>query len=385
MAIINILCHYLNFLFKALKILIYYLILYLYITEQNTFLGGKGGKIMKRRQKKRTALFSAILTILMTAVLLGGCGAKSAVTAETAAAYEVAAEEAAAEMPAMAAVNYDSGAAPAEGAADESEQNSSAPMNPLAGRKLIRNVHMSVETDSFDALLSGISSRIAELGGYIEQSDISGEQTNYRNEPIPRDAYLTARIPSAKLDSFVDFVSTDGNVTNKSESTQDVTLQYSDIESKKKSLTIEQDRIWALLEKADTLESVIALEQRLSEIRYELESMESQLRLYDNQVDYSTVTLSIHEVTVFTPTAPETIGQRISSGFQKSLENVADFCVNLIVGIAATSPIWIPVGILALILFFVYKRRTWKKRFMKGNAESYGITADNNKGAGEDK
>jgi len=57
------------------------------------------------------------------------------------------------------------------------------------------------------------------------------------------------------------------------------------------------------------------LEKRLSDIRYELESMESQLRLYDNQVDYSTVTISIDEVNQFTPTAPETVGQRIGSGF----------------------------------------------------------------------
>ena len=54
---------------------------------------------------------------------------------------------------------------------------------------------------------------------------------------------------------------------------------------------MEQDRIWALLEKADTLDAVIALEKRLSEIRYDLESMESQLRLYDNQVEYSILRL----------------------------------------------------------------------------------------------
>lgn len=53
------------------------------------------------------------------------------------------------------------------------------------------------------------------------------------------------------------------NVTERSETTTDVTLQYSDLESRKKTLTTEQERIWALLEKADTLEAVIALEERL--------------------------------------------------------------------------------------------------------------------------
>ena len=62
---------------------------------------------------------------------------------------------------------------------------------------------------------------------------------------------------------------------------------------RKKSLEIEQERLWALLEKADSLDAVVALEARLSEIRYELESYTSQLRLYDNQVDYSTVSIYI--------------------------------------------------------------------------------------------
>ena len=90
------------------------------------------------------------------------------------------------------------------------------------------------------------------------------------------------------------------NVTERSETATDVTLQYSDLESRKKTLTTEQERIWALLEKADTLEAVIALEERLSEIRYQLESMESQLKLYDNQVDYSTVSIHISEAVSYT-------------------------------------------------------------------------------------
>ena len=80
------------------------------------------------------------------------------------------------------------------------------------------------------------------------------------------------------------------------------------MESRKKSLEIEQERIWQFLEKAESIDTVITLEQRLSDIRYQLESMESQLRLYDNQVDYSTVYLSISEVTAYTPVTPETSG-----------------------------------------------------------------------------
>ena len=232
------------------------------------------------------------------------------------------------------------------------------------GRKLIRNVDMEVEADDFDALLANINSRITSLGGYVEQSSVSGRRAGYQNHPYPRGASIIARIPSDKLDSFVTSVEEAGNVVNKSETTEDITLKYSDIESRKKSLTVEQDRIWALLEKADTLESVIVLEQRLSEIRYELESMESQLKLYDNQVDYSTVTLSISEVIEYTPTAPVTVGQRINRGFSGTVNAVSDFLVGLLVLLISLSPVWVPIAVIAAIIFL--RLRSVKHRTKNG-------------------
>ncbi len=200
-------------------------------------------------------------------------------------------------------------------------------------RKLIRTVSLNVETTDFDNLLTAIQQTVAADGGYTEQSDVSGSSISTASIR-KRYAFLTVRIPSAKLDGFLSQMSEQSNVINRSESVQDVTLQYTDIESRKKSLTIEQERLWALLEKADTLEAVIALEERLSEIRYQLEGFESQLRTYDNQVDYSTVHISIQEVGVFTPTTPDSVGTRIQKGFVRNLENViislTDFLVWLI-------------------------------------------------------
>ncbi|CDC50048.1 putative uncharacterized protein [Clostridium sp. CAG:58] len=164
-----------------------------------------------------------------------------------------------------------------------------------------------------------------------------------RDRPPPRrHASITARIPADQLDSFLQVVEDQANVTERSETATDVTLQYSDLESRKKTLTTEQERIWALLEKADTLEAVIALEERLSEIRYQLESMESQLKLYDNQVDYSTVSIHISEVAVYTPTGSQSVGTRIQDGFKRNLTSVKTAVVDLFVLVASTLPIWLP-------------------------------------------
>lgn len=329
-------------------------------------------KILLRqpRAPMRASAAKAAIMILASSFLLGGCGGGAKYSSaqdgavsgyyavETAAETTAAAMNSYSEAPMAAPIRYDSGYIEENGIYDDYEaklsadipggltDSSSITRTASLERKLIRNVFMSVETDHFDDILRQLQAKVTELSGYIEQSDVSGERSGYSN----RYANMTARIPSTELDRFISVVEESGNVTYKSESTQDVTLQYSDLESRKKTLTMEQDRIWALLEKADTLESVIALEERLSEIRYELESMESQLKLYDNQVAYSTIEIRIDEMipSDFTPTAPETVGQRITKGFTRNVSNMADFFTDLFIGFIVFAPVWIPFGLILL-------------------------------------
>ena len=312
-------------------------------------------------------LWKLLLFVTIAAMTLTACGGAS----KSADSYAVMTTAAAAMAPAAGAANgsYKSEMGVAETYAymEEAEMDAgssltdSVGMDPVVdlGRKLIRTIHLDVETEDFDALLEKLNQQISALAGYVEQSDISGK--SIQNDYSRRRAYMTVRIPSTKLDQFVDSVEDNGNVTNKSETTTDVTLQYSDLESRKKSLTIEQDRIWALLEKADTLESVIALEERLSEIRYELEAMEAKLRLYDNQVDYSTVYINIEEVKTYTPTAPLTIGQRIEKGFTRNVENMKNSAIDFIVWTASSTPILIPLLVVVIAAVMIFRKILVKK------------------------
>lgn len=298
-----------------------------------------------------------LIPFFAAAVGITACGAasKSVMVAETTGAYS----ETAAETVSNDSESYYYASQKAEGGTTLNTESFSTPKLP-EGRKLIRNITMQVETEEFDRMISGVNAKLSELGGYTEQSDISGTSLNYRGQPIPRYANITARIPDDKLDRFVGAVSDSGNVTNKSESTQDVTLQYSDMESRKKSLEIEQERIWQFLEKAESIDTVITLEQRLSDIRYQLESMESQLRLYDNQVDYSTVYLNIAEVTSYTPAAPESAGTRMKNGLAKNFESLITALTNLLIFIITTCPFWIPLAVIAAVILSAVRRHNRK-------------------------
>lgn len=313
---------------------------------------------------------SAVLLAALVAGSLSGCGGGSfsatrkSVAMETTAAamemdsYEAAAYDTAAGMPAPGGAPGSSSGFSPEAAPEQGTLTASGTIQPtVTSRKLIRNVDLHVETTEFDTLISSISKTVTDLGGYLESSDISGTSISGSYEYEQRRyASLTARIPSDKLDGFIAQVDTQGNITSRSESTQDVTLQYSDVESRKKSLTIEQERLWALLEKADSVDAVIALESRLSEIRYQLESLESQLRTYDNQVDYSTVRLSVDEVKVFTPTSPDSVFTRMQKGFQKSLANVGEGLLNFSVWFVTILPVLFVLAVIALILLLIAKQ-----------------------------
>ena len=338
---------------------------------------------MKKWKKRRT--WTLAMTLVLLAVLsLSACGSKlsnPAATAETTAAgYAMDVREAAITMaPAGEDLNglkaeSGSGLSPSPDIGSPGE----------AGRKLIRDVSMNVEARDFDGVLSQITDKVGELGGYVESSDVSGVSVNSYGGSQQRHADIRARIPADRLDRFVETVESAGNVTSKQEQVTDVTLQYSDVQSRKKSMEIEQERLWALLEKAESLDAVVALEARLSEIRYELESYTSQLRLYDNQVDYSTVSINMREVKDLTPTAPDSIGTRIQKGFNRSLNNLGEAGTDLIVWIASNSPILLVLAvIIAAVVLFVRglsRRMQGRLRFLSRSSNSRGKYMGEKKG-----
>lgn len=300
-------------------------------------------------------LFAMAMTLLLVLSLLVGCGAKG--TADSYAApgkYEYAEEGYYVEAPAYAETE-----APA---AEYSAVGSNESTAVAANRKLIRTVSLSLETKTYDDLMSDITKRIKECGGYLENMD-----ANTRYNSTNRDAYMTIRIPVTKLDSFLGQVSEISNVVSRSESTEDVTLSYVDMESHRDALKIEQERLLALLENAENLTDILEIEGRLTEVRYELEYMESQLRTYDNLVEYATVHLNISEVQDLTDVEEKGFWEEIGEGFTDSIEGVWEFLKDAFSFIIIAFPylllIAAIIGINVLIIVLIV--RGCKKRARK--------------------
>lgn len=248
-------------------------------------------------------------------------------------------------------------AAPGDGIYDSGSGTS----NVVTDRKLIRRISLDAETEDMDTLLGSLDAKVAELGGYVESRSVRSG-SNYASYKQNRYATLTIRIPAERLDEFVTHVGGISNVTSSSENTEDVTLNYVATESRMKALQAEEERLLALIDGAANLSELLELEKRLTEVRTELERVTSQLKLYDNLVDYGTVDLSISEVVQYTPTEEPTFWERISTGFTDSLKNLGVILTELVIFFVCALPYLIPLAVIGGIVLLIVKLVSKKKK-----------------------
>ena len=339
-----------------------------------------------RGKRSLTAAFMCAVT----AAVLFGCGS-SGNSAKESAYYDdgdygagaVAMAESAYDTNAL----YDSKAY--EGDYEEAYEDMEAPEAPSepskaetpadTSRKLITTMYISAETEDMDELLARVESKVTGLGGYIENSDIqNGSYRTYSDKKRSyRNASLTIRIPAAALSGFISDFQEHSNITSQSKNVEDVTLTYADLDSHKKMLKAEEDRLLAFMEQAETVEDMLTVEERLTDVQYQIDSMESQLRTYDNKINYSTVHLSIEEVIEYTVIEEEekkTMWQEIREGFAENLAAVIEGLRNFFVWFVTHIPqlvIWAIVIFVIVKIVSVFNAKRRKKR-AEAAAAGYG-------------
>ena len=285
--------------------------------------------------KKKTCL-SLLLVFALLCGILTGCGGSS---------KGAVAEEMAMEAP--AAMDSANGASLTSGGTNGS---TAIPEN----RKWIITVDMSAETEDLDALTAALDEKITSLNGYVEDQSVYNGST-YSNRRY-RYANLTIRIPAEDVDSFTEQVAGIANVVSQDKNMEDVTLSYTATESRMNALQTEEARLLELMAKAETMSDLLEIEERLTDVRYELERVTSQLRLYDNQIDYATIYLSIEEVQEYTPVEEPTLWERISGGFTSSLKGLGEGALDLLVWVITSSPYLVVYGGIALVIVLLVRR-----------------------------
>ena len=285
--------------------------------------------------------FAAIAVVaVLAAGLFTACGGSGGTAASTGAAYNT----------------YDA-ASPQEmvsGGANDLGGERAEQLQPQDGRKIIYNASVELESKQFEAARDALLEAAAKANGYVQESSEGGSA-----ERGTRWVNYTFRIPSEHYNTFLGSASEAGNLLSKSESTQDVTADYVDIEARLGSLRTQEERLLELAGQAEKLEDLLAIEEQLTQVRYQIESYTGQQRVYDSLISYSTVEAHLSEVQALTPTDPS-FATKVGTAFRGSWTNFVSGVQGLLIGLIYALPALIVLGLIALAAALVL--RAAKKR-----------------------
>lgn len=299
-----------------------------------------------------------MLALLMTLMLLlGSCACGAGSSGDTAASSSGGAAN---EM-----TGADSGWAngSTQDAPQESEGQSSASVYQDA--KLIRRAYLQVQTETFDQAVESLEKMVAECGGYFQNASVEGG--SLRNQNATRWGSYTIRLPQEQFDTFLGRTGELGYVTSQSESSENVSQQYYDTQARLKAQRTKQERLLSLLEKADSMETIVALEDALSEVEYEIESLTTSLNEYDSLIRYSTIELTLDEVGTITTTPGErdSLGARMAAGVQSSFRGLINGGKELLVLLSYNLVLVLVVIVIAVAAVVILRKKgriSWKRK-----------------------
>lgn len=246
---------------------------------------------------------------------------------------------------------------------EESESQSSASVYQDA--KLIHRAYLQVQTETFDQAVQALEKMVAECGGYFQSASVEGG--SLRNQNATRWGNYTIRLPQEQFDTFLGRTGELGYVTSQSENSENVSQQYYDTEARLKTQRTKQERLLALLEKADSMETIVALEDALSEVEYEIESLTTSLNEYDSLISYSTIELTLDEVGTITTTPGErdSLGARMAAGIQSSFRGLINGSKELLVMLSYNLVLVLVVVVIAVAVVVILRKKgmiSWKRK-----------------------
>lgn len=318
------------------------------------------------------------IAIVSIALCLSGCGnsAGSSVSyseetydqvgnsyAAKEAAYDSYAEEAA----------VDAGGYMMEGDAADTDNEGSA-LRAQDGQKIVYTGSLSIQTLEYDKSAASIRRKIREAGGFSEaESENDNDYNWYRRSTGPsstRNLNITARIPSEKFESFMDSLQGDGKVMNRSMNAENISQVYANKETYKKALEKEQERLLAMMDKAVTIEDMIAVESRLSEVERQLNTYKTDLSAMDKDVQYSTIYISLEEVKRYSDETPTvTFPEKVKYAFEDAINSFTEFCEGIVLFIIHSFPFLILLAIVIALVIRLIRKRQEKRIAMMSDPE----------------
>lgn len=296
--------------------------------------------------KKRIAL---ILTLLMALSILTSCGSatmKDAAENNYKSEYDY---------------MYSESASAGGMEVDFSDKDTTLDAADAVEKKIIKTYRIYLESKAFDDALALITSEAEKLGGYVSQSSVSGNASTGRS----RSASYTVRVPSADAEAYIATISAVCNVRSSSLTTDDITDSYYDSKARMEALVEQESRLDAMMDKAQTLSEMLAIEDKLTDVRAQINALNKQIQLMDKSVDYSYVYVELSEVIEYHVEDP-TYLQRLGESFGDSFVNFAEVLGEALIIFIWILPFLLVGGTIAIVAITISLK---KKRTKKNDSE----------------
>jgi len=235
-----------------------------------------------------------------------------------------------------------------------------------SSEKIIYSGSATVETMEFDKTIEELNKMVTGCGGFIQSSSVTGNDfyAQHSGTVAYRAAQYTFRIPVDKFKSFTESLSTLGNVPYSSTNAENITMQYTDTEAQLTACQTKEARLLELLSKASSMADILAIENSLSDVRYQIESLTSQIKNWDSQVSYSTLSITVNEVSLYTEDSTSTLsyGQQLKETFTRSIKGVGRFFKSFFKFLVGALPVLVILAVIAVPIILIIRAANKRKK-----------------------
>jgi predicted small lipoprotein YifL len=226
---------------------------------------------------------------------------------------------------------------------------------PEDARKVIRTGHVDLVVTSYDDARAKLEALVKAAGGYVDATNVTR-----RTDQIS-DAQITIRLPKDAFGSMLPKLREIGEVVSESTNASDITDQYVDISARLASArTLEKRLLELASEKTGNIDQVLSVERELARVRGEIEGYEGHLRQWNDQIEMSTLSLSLQTKRPEIAAAPAhqaTLGERTSGAWADSISALRELGSSIVIGSIAILP-WLVLAIPGA----VFGRKLWRRR-----------------------
>ena len=297
----------------------------------------------------RPRRLAALAAALALTAALTGCGASGGGSADAVASTE--------SMSAAAQEGASGGGVPHLDPGNATAENA---------RKVIYNADVTLESTDFDAAQQAVLEAVETHGGYLSHSDLSGSA-----EDQDRFLNLTVRVPATEYRSLLTALGNSANLLNASESADDITADYIDVQARLTALEAQRDRLNELADQAQTTADLLEIESQLSDVQYQIESYTQQQRWMDDQVDYSTVEVSLSEVKALTPETPAGFLEQAGRAFLDGWDAFSLFLKGLVLTVIYLWPVLVIAAVIVVVLWKTRPARQARRQARRMQAMPY--------------